>query len=71
MLTSPVMLPLFKLWYIQEGEIITLPLIKLQSMTKLYGNFKSVFKIPPLPLYNVTKPQHSLTQVLLIVSRHC
>ena len=33
-----------------------------------YGNFKNCSKIPPLPLYNVANPKHSLTQILLIVS---
>ena len=35
------------------------------------GGFKSVFKISPLPLYNVANPQHRLAQVLLIVSQQC
>ena len=35
------------------------------------GILKSVFQIPPLLLNNVANPEHSLTQVLLIVSQHC
>ena len=37
---------------------------------KLYI-LKSVFKIPPPPVYNVANVQHSLSHVLVIVSQHC
>ena len=35
------------------------------------GILKDMFKIPPLPLYNVVNQQHCLTQVLLIIRQHC
>ena len=35
------------------------------------GILKRLFKIPPVPPYNVANPKHSLTQVMLIVSQHC
>ena len=34
----------------------------------IVGIFKSVFKVPPLPLYSVANPRHRLTQPLRIVS---
>ena len=34
----------------------------------IVGIFKSVFNVPPLPLYSVANPRHRLTQPLRIVS---
>ena len=35
------------------------------------GTLKIMFKNPPLPLYNVANPKHSLTQVWPISFQHC
>ena len=45
--------------------------ITYDQWQNITGILKSLFKLPPLPLYNVLSRQHCLTKVFLIVPQHC